>query len=498
MSGPTTITDRATPQTGEGLRWHVWVFWGALAALLVTATRADPDLWGHLRFGLDFLKTHQLPVLDPYSFTQDRPWVNHEWLSEALTALVFRAGGPAGIVFLKSAVAAAATATLLWRLRGAHVVVSTMIASLALVAALPLTITMRPQIWSLLGLVLLMVILDAEGPVTPRRLLAVAALFLAWANLHGGWITGAAVLGLYCGIRALSPPRQALGCVALFTVALAATLVNPYGITLWRFLAGTVRASRADITEWQPFSIHGPLLAWISVLVPVFATAWFALLRDRHVRDRTAKLAVACLLILAGLKVSRIGALAAPAVVVLLGREMSTRWGRSIRLPEINRAGMLVFAIPVVAAIATIQAPIRTTFRCLPIHDSWVPDRDSGAYLAGLHGRLWVAFDWGEYAIWHFGPALRVSIDGRRETIYSSDVIEWHRAFDRGEDWARQRFARAKVDYVWLRNDPVSVPDWLAANGYRIDVRTPKAFIAVRRDLPHLSAPAAPLPSCFP
>lgn len=499
MSVSITTHDARRPSTlpPEGLRWHVWAFWAALAAVLVTATAADPDLWGHLRFGLDFLHTHRLPAVDPYSFTQDRPWVNHEWLSEALTGIAFRAAGSAGLILLKSLVVAAAIAGLLWQLRSAPVVASTMVASLALVAALPLTATVRPQIWSLLGLVLLILILDPEGPPTQGRLLAVAALFMAWANLHGGWITGAAVLGLHCGIRAFRHPNQAVRWIAVCAVAMGATLVNPYGVTLWRFLADTVRSSRADITEWQPFSVRDPPLAWVSVLVPAVAAAWFAALRDIPVRDRAEKLVVACVLILAGLRVSRIAALAAPAVLVLLGRDIAARWGRIVRLPEVSRAAVLVFAIPVAAAIAAVQAPMRATFRCVPIRDAWAPDRGAAASLQGLHGRLWVAFDWGEYAIWHFGPALRVSIDGRRETVYSNDIIEWQRAFDRGEDWARSRFARTRPEYVWLRNDP-AVRDWLAGNGYRIDVRTALSFVAVRRDLPHVSGSAAPMPACFP
>ena len=55
---------------------------------------------------------------------------------------------------------------------------------------------------------------------------------------------------------------------------------------------------------------------------------------------------------------------------------------------------------------------------CLAIKDVWMPDLAAAAQLKGLSGNLWTSFDWGEYAIWHFGPVLRVSIDGRRETVY--------------------------------------------------------------------------------
>ena len=34
-------------------------------------------------------------------------------------------------------------------------------------------------------------------------------------------------------------------------------------------------------------------------------------------------------------------------------------------------------------------------------------------------GNLAVHFDWGEYVLWHLGPRIKVSIDARRETVYS-------------------------------------------------------------------------------
>ena len=59
----------------------------AFLVFLVTRTWADPDLWGHLQFGRDILQSWALATTDPYSFTSDKPWVNHEWLSEVLMYL---------------------------------------------------------------------------------------------------------------------------------------------------------------------------------------------------------------------------------------------------------------------------------------------------------------------------------------------------------------------------------------------------------------------------
>jgi hypothetical protein len=64
---------------------------------------------------------------------------------------------------------------------------------------------------------------------------------------------------------------------------------------------------------------------------------------------------------------------------------------------------------------------------------------------SGVEGRLAVFFDWGEYALWHLSPRIKVSVDGRRETVYSPAVYaesvdfiygtgDWDRLLRRGAD----------------------------------------------------------------
>src|SRR5258708_37426775 len=47
-------------------------------------TNADADLWGHLTFGRDIVQSRAVHTIDPYSFTSNRQWVNHEWLPKAI------------------------------------------------------------------------------------------------------------------------------------------------------------------------------------------------------------------------------------------------------------------------------------------------------------------------------------------------------------------------------------------------------------------------------
>ena len=50
-----------------------------------------------------------------------------------------------------------------------------------------------------------------------------------------------------------------------------------------------------------------------------------------------------------------------------------------------------------------------------------------------VHGNMAVPFDWGEFVIWHLGPAVKVSIDGRRKTVYPDESYRQSRDFARGE-----------------------------------------------------------------
>src|SRR4029078_6623645 len=91
--------------------------------LMICRTPADPDLWGHVRVGQALLRSGtlrevaeaslrsgRLGAVDPYSFTSDRPWVNHEWLCEVVMALAFGRADAVGLNLLRLLVVGAALA----------------------------------------------------------------------------------------------------------------------------------------------------------------------------------------------------------------------------------------------------------------------------------------------------------------------------------------------------------------------------------------------------
>ena len=268
------------------------IIWSVVVGVL-SITVADPDLWGHVAFGRDIINTFELPVNDPYSFTADRPWVNHEWLSEVLMALAHQVAGPMGLSILKLTLLLTTFVLVMKELkaRGVPPINRDVIAIVFLVGSLTLTRTVRPQTFSLLcAAILVMAIRRADE--RPRALWTIPVLMAVWANLHGGWLVGMGILSIAALDRVVTLRGAArLHWAVAMTASLVATLVTPYGVGLWLFLWRTVGLTRADISEWQSLADLSAA-HWVPwMIVTIFAV--IAFVRDRSRRASEVLLVLA-------------------------------------------------------------------------------------------------------------------------------------------------------------------------------------------------------------
>src|SRR6185503_8920111 len=172
---------------------------------------SDPDLWGHLRYGQDLLSTLTVPSGDVYSFTSDRAWINHEWLTEALLASVYRPGGTIALAILAAALVLAALAIARWSARRAGMAgwrLELLTAAVFMLGVAPLTQTLRPQAISAPLFVVLLALMRELDRERYRLMLALPLLFLAWANLHGAWVMAGGVLAIWTFVRTVQIPSH--------------------------------------------------------------------------------------------------------------------------------------------------------------------------------------------------------------------------------------------------------------------------------------------------
>jgi hypothetical protein len=463
----------------------------ALAAVISIYSKVDPDLWGHLRFGLDALRDRRLVAADPYSFTRDMPWVNHEWLSEVLLAASYRMGGVSGIILMKAALLVSTFVLLGIMARRVAETHRWWLLAAGFLCMNPAANTIRPQLWTLLALAVLNWILWSSPP----RLFLLPLLFALWANLHGGWIVGVGVAGAWTLGRFLDTrvPAAVVWPLTALGLAVLATAANPYGIYLWSFLWSTVGVTRA-ITEWRPLWQQADASFFV-----LWVVAWAMVLgTGRIIGLRAITWAGALPVVWLGVMSAFVTRLMPLFAVVALGSCAAT-WKAGEPTPQLSRPRGFV-AIDTAVILAVSLMFLYPASRCLTIAEPWIPDLEAATTFAPatVQGRLVLPFDWGEYAIWHWSPRLRVSIDGRRETVYSGQTVDLQAGIAYGQTAGLEFLGRVRPEYVWLQNDfGARTADWLKGNGYLIDVKTDRSFIARRGDLPPLRQ-GPPASSCFP
>src|SRR5262245_5173808 len=466
--------------------------WCVLLAA-VTHTSADPDLWGNVRFGLDILRDGSIPHTDSYSFTTDRAWVNHEWLSEVLIGHAFRAAGDVGLILLKLA-AVGGIVLLLWLTLRRERIYSAIVRDTSVAVTIVLTFEqtryVRPQLFSLVAFAILLTCLTRARRGGPHCLLFLPPLFAVWANLHGGWLVGGGIFALWTASTALAGNRRhALWCAVIGVASLAATLLSPYGVELWTLLRDTVGLERADIVEWQPVYVLG-WESWVPWVVIAAVGISGLVVGEREERGAER---VACLIVLAAssLMVARLQAFFALGVLFLAGPAVARAFqtARAIEVTPATRRSSRVMTAFAFGTAAVALVITTTNMNHLRIDSRWTPEPGGVSFLnAQPEGRrvlLW--FDWGGYALWHLSPHMQISMDGRRETVYSSDLQTRHLRFYFDAPGGASLPTDLAADYVWI---PRTLPaaHRLDAGGWRRIYQGEQSVIFGRATLPEANA----------
>jgi hypothetical protein len=234
----------------------------------VKLTQADGDLSAHIRMGNRILATGHIPAHSLASYTAaTEPMIAHAWLAEVFFASLYRLGGlPLICVFTAMVVGAThAMIALFLRRHGADPRLAFAAALLSLTLASTHWLA-RPHLFSIFFSAITLFLLESERP---HRQFLFVCVYGLWANLHGGWLYGLAMIGMYIvgevgeawlfGDSRHWIARAKRDGVA-FCLASAATLFNPYGLGLHREVVSAVtNASLArNMGEFLPPNFQEP------------------------------------------------------------------------------------------------------------------------------------------------------------------------------------------------------------------------------------------------
>jgi len=469
-----------------------------LVSLLVMSTNiADPDLWGHVQYGRDWIRDGALATTNTYSFTAEGfRWINHENLAELAMAWVVDQVGPGGLIVMRALFAAAIIGTiLLYNLRSGFGFFVSCAVTVLVAWNLGFHFSYRPQVATMAGFTAMMLVIQVafqgwrdrwHAPLIPgarnwigqdkssdaslgrklgyvswagRMLWLVPLIICVWANTHGGFLAGLAIYVAYLGLRAVEAMlvRRQLcwGMVRRLSLmaaaAIAASLLTPYSWNLIGWMLYDVGNPRPEISDWSAWHLLTVTGAkfWVLLGIVIFSVAF-----SKRQKDFT-QLVIWSLIIWQSVTHFRhiqffailCGFWLAPHLASALQQfgALSPTPDRALSKPPRVRAWQsgaagIMAAILVIGLIPRLR-DIRVDRQAYPV--------DAIQYMADkqVTGKSVVTFDWAQYYIAAMcaqespvGPASTVAMDGRLRTCYPQEIIDLHFDFLFGEGEGIPRF----------------------------------------------------------
>lgn len=298
VSLPHSLDARAEPASSAGGAVIVVAALAVVAVVLFAPqVLNDGDTFWHLAAGQWMLDHGRVLQRDVFSYTAaGQPWVAHEWAADVLMALAFRAGGWSGLLVL-FALAAGATLFLLGRRLRRDLEPLALACVLVLVfACMAPSLLARPHLLALPLLTAWTLGLMRARDQQRAPPLQLAAIMLIWANTHGGYVFGLALIAPFALEALLAQPSRwktvTVRWGVFAAVSLAAAFVTPFGVSglIYPFHILTM-TSLPWIAEWRAtdFSHAGPME--IALLASLFV------MLHRGVRIPPVRLATLLLLL---------------------------------------------------------------------------------------------------------------------------------------------------------------------------------------------------------
>lgn len=380
----------------------------------------DQDVFWHLGVGQVTLETGRRVTTNVFSsLFADHPWYNPEAGYDVLLAAAYRAGGWAGVAAFKLLLVGALAAALFGLLHRARrdPFAAAALTAVAL-AAMRSRLTERPQLVTILLLVLTMLCTERFRERGGRPLWLLPPLFALWANLHAGVLLGLLYLAGIAVGELLNGRRRNAGSVALAAVlCVAASLANPGG---WRILLQPfLHFGHDEIVAVTEFGASSPALAplfWV-----LAGGAALALARTRRTFDWAEALTLAGLVLL-GARYLREVPVAAVAAALVIHR----------RLPDaVPRRG--VRAAVVCAGLVFALVWSWRYDRLLPYRWGWGVDERAFPAAAvdflerhDLPERLYNHYNQGGYLIHRLHPRRGVFQDSRTSAYPAAFLSRLH------------------------------------------------------------------------
>ena len=437
------------------------------------------DLAYHVRTGELTLRTGDLVLVDPFTFTRaGRAWLNQQWAAQLIFASAHRLLGWAGVGITYAAALGSGFSLLYRSCRRAEAAPRTaaLLTLLGFMVAAG-SLAARPQ-------ALAVPLFTGTGLLLSRRdrwSWGVPILALIWANVHGSFVLAPLLTGFALGDD-LIERRPAGRALLLLFATVVATFITPFGPNVWSYALDVVgnETIRNSVAEWRPASpltLRGAPF-WLSGLV----VAVTGVSKRRVVRPMdVARLLVFFAVGTPALRSTLWWALAAPPIVASWFR----RPGRAVSEPQHGRRGVsTVVATVIILTLLPIALFLRagidpvtgSSQRLAADAPEVLVDAARAALPEGSRLLVFQPFaSWFEYSL----PEDPVMVDSRIELFTDALWRDYDRAITAADGWDRI-LDRHRIEGVVLPPEAVLREELLKARGWRRVIDGPAGSVFVR------------------
>lgn len=432
----------------------------------------DPGTFWHLRLGREILATGRVPVADTFTSTRyGTPWVDQSWGFDVLLAgIVERWGWPGAVAATALALAWIYGLLACGLLRdGFTGLVAGVVAILAAGLGAIHFLT-RPHLFTFAFVLATQRLCRSFHERGGASIWLIPAIVAVWANVHGGFLAGplivatAAIGQAISGLSEAESRRRLRVLVMVFMATLAAPLLNPYGMELYRHVHDVLSGSQVTdlIDEYRPSPFGDPkarVLEWVILAfvgLPILS-------RGKPSRYDLAQTLVWLHLALVSIRHAPLFAFAmAPALATLIDGMLSRPEGA----PE-PRPGWMPWSI--VASLGVLAATAAGCVSGGPNPAHWPLSAVAVLDRQPVGARLFHEQDWGGLIESECRPVRAAYLDDRFELWGRKPILEYVDVLTGGPAWDRVR-DRDQIELVWLRPDRGLVkrllddPDWEPAH----------------------------------
>jgi hypothetical protein len=474
------------------------VFWLTASLIYLMAIRisVDSDTWWHLRAGKWMLENRNILTVDLFSYTRyGAEWRYPGWLIEVPMAIIESRLGLGGLNLFSALIISTSFALIYSAMQGNELIRATITLLAAIVSSVYWSA--RPHLMTLLFSALFLYWLEngaRNGYIQYRKPLWIGMplIMFCWVNMHGGFIVGFLIWGVYLVETMLKNWQDALRhqrrvstllsnavLITLLSSGLAMGLVaiaNPLGyqIFAYPFQTVSIQKLRDYIQEWQSPDFHSlsvqPFIWMLILLLAVSSVArrrWalrdFLLVAMFLYLSLVAARNVALFALVATLPIARLLEEAEiKSVYGLFPAKLdSARQGHPAKdYPKLNLLilGMVLLGCGYKTATVYPQEVI------LKAISSKTPI-EAVRYLQENRpeGRLFNSYNWGGYLLWSL-PEYPVFVDGRTD-LYNDEILDqWFQVALLKDGW-EQVIERWQIRVILMEKEWI-VAKFLQQNGW--------------------------------